>query len=54
MANNTDISVQKLSVEVFRNAILRAFSVFDPLLSASFNATRTETPANDLLAGARP
>ena len=52
MANNTDISVQKLSVEVFRNSILRAFSVFDPLVTARFNATRTETPANDVLAGA--
>jgi outer membrane protein TolC len=52
LANNTDISVQKLSVEVFRNSILRAFSVFDPFLTARFNATRTATPANDLLAGA--
>ncbi len=52
MANNTDIVVQKVSVQVFRNAILRAFSVFDPLVLARFNATRTETPANDVLAGA--
>jgi hypothetical protein len=52
LANNTDISVQKLSVEVFRNGILRAFSVFDPLVTARFNATRTLTPANDVLAGA--
>src|SRR4051812_8366532 len=29
LANNTDITIQKLSVEVSRNAILRAFSVFD-------------------------
>jgi outer membrane protein len=52
MANNTDIVVQKLSVEVSRNAILRAFSVFDPLMVARFNSTRQETPASDLLAGA--
>jgi len=52
MANNTDIVVQKLSVEVFRNAILRSFSVFDPFFTARFNATRTATPANDVLAGA--
>jgi len=52
MANNTDISIQKISVEVFRNAILRGYSVFDPLVVARFNATRTETPANDVLAGA--
>ncbi len=52
MANNTDIVVQKLSVEVFRNAILRAFAVFDPFFAARFNASRTRTPANDVLAGA--
>ena len=52
MANNTDIVVQKLSVEVFRNAILRSFAVFDPFFAARFNAARTQTPANDVLAGA--
>jgi outer membrane protein TolC len=52
MANNTDISVQKLSVEVNRNAILRAFGVFDPLVTARFNSTRSQTPSSDVLAGA--
>jgi outer membrane protein len=52
MANNPDISIQKLTVEFNRNAITRAFGVFDPFASASFAATRTRTPSNSLLAGA--
>jgi outer membrane protein TolC len=52
LANNTDIQVQRLSVEIPRNAILRSYSIFDPLLSASFQSARTETPTNDVLAGA--
>ena len=52
LANNTDIQIQRLSVETPRNAILRQYSIFDPFLSASFNSARSETPTNDLLAGA--
>lgn len=52
LANNTDIQIQKLSIEQPRNAIMRAFGVFDPLATASFNSTRTKTPASDALAGA--
>jgi outer membrane protein len=52
MANNPDIAVQKLTVEFNRDAITRAFGIFDPLATASFSATRTETPSNSLLQGA--
>lgn len=52
MANNTDIEIQRLSVETYRNQIVRATGIFDPLLFASFSATRTQAPANDALAGA--
>jgi len=52
MANNTDIQIQKLSVEQPRNAILRAFGAFDPLATANFTSTRTKTPSTDALAGA--
>ncbi|MCC7346961.1 MAG: TolC family protein [Variibacter sp.] len=51
-ANNTEIQIQKLSVETPKNAIMRAFGAFDPLATASFNSTRTKTPATDALAGA--
>lgn len=52
LANNTDIAIQRLSVETPRNAILRQYSIFDPTVIASFQATRRLTPANDALAGA--
>ena len=53
LANNTDIQIQRLNVEQPRNAILRGFSVFDPLVMAAFTTTRRETPSNDALAGAQ-
>ncbi|MBM3811945.1 MAG: TolC family protein [Acidimicrobiia bacterium] len=52
LANNTEIQIQKLSIEIQRNAITRAFARFDPVLTAGFRATRTTTPTNDVLAGA--
>lgn len=52
LANNTDIAIQRLTVEQPRNAILRGYSIFDPLVTAGFSATRRETPASDALAGA--
>ncbi len=32
MANNTDIAIQRLTVDVAQNAITRAFAPFDPLV----------------------
>jgi outer membrane protein len=53
MANNTDIAIQRLSVDVAQNAITRAFAVFDPLATASFSSTEQRTPTGDqLTAGA--
>jgi len=52
LSNNPDISIQKLSIEYQKNAIERAFSVFDPALLASFRATRQLTPSNSALNGA--
>jgi outer membrane protein len=52
LLNNTDIEIQRLSVERDKNSILRAYGVFDPILTGSFNATRTKNPASDALAGA--
>ena len=37
MANNTDIAIQRLTVDVAQNAITRAFAAFDPLATASFS-----------------
>lgn len=52
LANNTDLQVERVSVEVPRNAILRSYSMFDPILFTSFQATREQRPASDVLAGA--
>lgn len=53
VANNTDVAVQRLSIESPKNAIQRAFGVFDPTLSSNFNATRATTPATNQLQGAQ-
>jgi outer membrane protein len=52
IANNTDIAIQKLSVETAGNAITRAFAPFDPLATARFTSTRTKTPSTQALEGA--
>lgn len=52
LINNTEIEIQRLSVERDKNTILRAYGVFDPILTGSFNSTRTNNPASDALAGA--
>ena len=52
MANNTDIAVQKLSVETWRYAVTAAFGKFDPTLLASFSKTAQAQPSTDQLAGA--
>ncbi|MFB3778434.1 MAG: TolC family protein [Bryobacteraceae bacterium] len=52
MANNTDISIQKLSVETSRNAIMSAFGKFDPTLGISATYNHSAVPAADQLQGA--
>lgn len=52
LANNTNIGIQKLTLEVPKNGIQRALGVFDPTFTANFSATRSETPATNELEGA--
>lgn len=52
LANNTDIEIQRLSVETPRNAIMRASGIFDPTFVGRFAATRTNSATTDVLAGA--
>jgi outer membrane protein TolC len=49
MANNTDIAIQRLTVDLAQNAITRAFAPFDPLATASFSSTEQRTPSGDQL-----
>ncbi len=51
MANNTDIAIQRLTIDVAQNAITRAFAVFDPLATASFTDTKQRTPSGNQLTG---
>ena len=52
MSNNTDIQIQMLGLEMPKNAIQRAFGVWDPRATASFNSTRATTPPTSALDGA--
>lgn len=52
LANNTDIQIQKLSVETFKNNITGAFGRFDPAFVGSFQASRQQQQSNSILAGA--
>jgi outer membrane protein len=52
MANNTDIAIQMLSVEMPKNAIMRAFAPWDPQAQASFTDQKSTTPSTGALAGA--
>jgi outer membrane protein TolC len=52
LANNTNIGIQKLTLEIPKNGIQRALGVFDPTFTTNFSATRSETPATNELEGA--
>jgi outer membrane protein TolC len=52
MANNTDISIQRLSLETPKNAIQRALGTFDPSFTGSFTANRQKSASTSVLSGA--
>lgn len=52
MANNADISIQRLSVQLNRNTLAGSFGMFDPNTIASFSATRTLSGTSSATAGA--
>jgi outer membrane protein TolC len=52
MANNTDIAIERLTIDVAQNAITRAFALFDPLATASFSSSEQRTPSGNQLTGA--
>ncbi len=51
MANNTDIEIQRVGVELQQNNIVRSYSIFDPLFQASFSAQRSASPSSNALDG---
>jgi outer membrane protein len=52
MANNTDIAVQRLTLQIPSNTILRQYGAFDPQFVASINASRAKDASTSALAGA--
>ena len=52
LANNPNVGIQRLNVELFNDAITRAFGAFDPQASASFQATRQLSAGTTALSGA--
>jgi outer membrane protein TolC len=52
MANNTDIQIQRVSLETYRNNVTRGYGIFDPSFVGSFSTTREKTPSTSALAGA--
>jgi outer membrane protein len=52
MANNPNVSIQKLTVAVSDDAITRALGMFDPLASAGFSTTRSLTGSTSAVNGA--
>lgn len=51
MTNNTDIQLQKLALETPKNAITRAYGIFDPRATASFNSSRRVSASTSVLEG---
>jgi outer membrane protein len=50
-ANNTDIAIQKVTIEFPRDQVTRSLSLFDPLALAQFSSTRTKSPSGTVLNG---
>ncbi|HVX67215.1 MAG TPA: TolC family protein [Bryobacteraceae bacterium] len=51
MANNTDIAIERVSLETYRNNVLRQYGIFDPFFSSSFSAVRAKDPSATALTG---
>jgi outer membrane protein len=47
MSNNTDVSIQRLTVERSKNSLLSAFSRFDPTMSLSLSHGRSTSTSTD-------
>ena len=50
--NSTDIQIQRAILQIPKNAITRAFSIYDPQFVARFSTARSTTPTTDVLQGA--
>lgn len=53
LANNTNVQVNLLSISTSRNSLLRSYSPFDPVITTSFNPSRSTSPTTSTLQGAQ-
>ncbi len=51
MSNNPNVGIQRISLTLNENSIMRAFGQFDPVATASFNATRAMSAGTSALSG---
>src|SRR5262249_11673060 len=51
MSNNPNVGIQRISLTLNENSIMRAFGQFDPIATASFNATRSQSAGTSALSG---
>lgn len=51
MANNPNVSIQRLNLTLNEDSILRAFGQFDPVATASFTSTRALSAGTSALSG---
>jgi outer membrane protein TolC len=52
MANNTDVEIERVTLETYRNNVTRQYGIFDPGFTSSFSATRSKDPSTTALTGA--
>ena len=52
LSNNTSIQVNSLSISTSQNSLLRSHSPFDPVITTSFNPSRSTSPSITSLSGA--
>lgn len=52
MANNTDIEIERVALETYRNNVTREYGIFDPFFTGVFRTTRAKNPSSTALAGA--
>jgi len=52
LANNTDVRINRLALETSQFSLIRSYTSFDPVLTASFGSTRSTNPTASQIDGA--
>ena len=54
MANNTDIQIQRVSLDTYRNNVTRGYGIFDPVVHWFFQHDPRENPLNQRIRRSQP